>query len=489
MTWSKRAALSAALVLFASGPASGQIAGRPFEISAGGGLFAFDTRAFIEDAPVLGATLGWRATPWVTLEGVGLWSSTETKLPAGGDHTFGYLGADVRWNLRPAENRAVPYLITGVGYVMSDSDARDPDELRNTGGSLGLGFLYNVVNPRTYLRLQVRDVFAFDRTPELANHVAVTAALQFAFGGKPKDIDLDGVRDWLDACPQTPIGARVDARGCPTDADRDSVFDGIDKCENTPAGCRVDRTGCPLDADGDGVCDGLDQCADTPKGATVNAVGCPGDADRDSVLDGIDQCPGTPAGATVNAQGCPSDADGDGVFDGVDQCANTPRGTPVDARGCPTPEGEREVELVETGMIRLQNVNFASGDAEVAPESRPVLDAVGPVLVRYPTLRIEIGGHTDAEGSDAANRRLSEARARAVRAYLTNAFTGIQPDRLTVRGYGESRPIASNATDAGRAANRRVEFVVLNKGELIRVIRERTTAPQQAPRDTTGSGD
>jgi outer membrane protein OmpA-like peptidoglycan-associated protein len=140
-------------------------------------------------------------------------------------------------------------------------------------------------------------------------------------------------------------------------------------------------------------------------------------------------------------------------------------------------------------MIRLQNVNFASGGAEISSESMPVLDAVGAVLVRYPTLSVEIGGHTDAEGSDAANRRLSEARGRSVRAYLEGKFAGIQPDRLTVRGYGESRPIASNANEAGRAANRRVEFVVLNKGELIRVIRERSTAPQQAPRDTTGSGD
>ncbi|HLQ58168.1 MAG TPA: thrombospondin type 3 repeat-containing protein [Gemmatimonadales bacterium] len=162
--------------------------------------------------------------------------------------------------------------------------------------------------------------------------------------GCPADADGDGVLNGIDKCPNTPTGAIVDATGCPHDQDGDGVFDGIDQCPNTPAGVTVDAKGCPLaaaapaglpDSDGDGVNDLLDKCPDTPVGAKVDASGCPIDSDHDGVWDGLDKCPDTPAGATVDATGCPHDQDGDGVFDGIDRCPDTVRGTPVDATGCP----------------------------------------------------------------------------------------------------------------------------------------------------------
>ena len=162
--------------------------------------------------------------------------------------------------------------------------------------------------------------------------------------GCPADEDADGVVNGIDKCPGTPTGATVDATGCPHDADGDRVLDGLDKCPDTPAGVTVDANGCPPappapaappDTDGDGVNDLLDKCPDTPHGATVDTNGCPADSDHDNVWDGIDKCPDTPVGATVDATGCPSDADGDKVFDGIDRCPDTPAGTPVDAFGCP----------------------------------------------------------------------------------------------------------------------------------------------------------
>jgi OOP family OmpA-OmpF porin len=228
------------------------------------------------------------------------------------------------------------------------------------------------------------------------------------------------------------------------------------------------------------VCDGLDQCADTPLGARVDAKGCPADGDGDGVLDGLDQCADTPKGATVDALGCPVDSDTDGVPDGIDQCAGTQKGVAVDERGCPTTEGLRMLELMETGSIRVQGLNFTTGSANMAEDAKPVLDAVGAVILKVPTLNFEVGGHTDSQGSADLNRRLSESRAKSVRDYLILRYPEIKSERFSVRGYGSSRSIAPNTTEAGRAANRRVEFKVTNRDELIRMIREQQ-GPPKAP--------
>ncbi|MGH3863923.1 OmpA family protein, partial [Actinokineospora sp.] len=231
--------------------------------------------------------------------------------------------------------------------------------------------------------------------------------------------------------------------------------------------------GCPLDGDGDKVFDGIDQCDGTPKGCTVDAKGCPTDADGDGVCDGVDTCPDTPKGATVDAAGCPKDGDGDGVLDGLDQCADTPKGCTVDGDGCPIELVERETELLDTGMIRLQNINFETNKATILPESYPTLDIVGQVLGKWPELRIEVGGHTDARGSEAHNQRLSQARADSVLAYLMRKFPTLRAEQFTVKGYGESRPLVPNTSALNWAKNRRVEFVVLNKDVLRREVERR----------------
>jgi OOP family OmpA-OmpF porin len=88
------------------------------------------------------------------------------------------------------------------------------------------------------------------------------------------DSDGDGVPDYLDKCPDTPKGVKVDKDGCPLDSDGDGVPDYLDKCPDTPQRVKVDKDGCPLDSDGDGVPDYLDKCPDTPQGAKVDKDGC-----------------------------------------------------------------------------------------------------------------------------------------------------------------------------------------------------------------------
>src|SRR5438046_2906142 len=309
---------------------------------------------------------------------------------------------------------------------------------------------------RAALRFEVRGFY----TPntgfaggDWAGHVVGSLGLSvFTRSDPAPDQDHDGVPDRRDACPDTPVGATVDARGCPTDSDRDGVYDGLDQCPGTPAGAHVNARGCPAAAAGDAGLDRLDQCPRTPAGAVVDQAGCPLDSDKDGVPDGLDKCPNTPPGAEVDDVGCQrfKDSDGDGVDDAKDRCPGTAPGTRVDAAGCPilfTPE--------RTPVI-LRGVMFETGKSALKPESFTVLDIVAQSLNANPDIRIEIAGYTDNTGSSATNLKLSQARADAVRAYLGSK--GVAPSRMVAKGYGAANPIAANTTAAGRAQNRRVEL-------------------------------
>lgn len=130
-------------------------------------------------------------------------------------------------------------------------------------------------------------------------------------------------------------------------------------------------------------------------------------------------------------------------------------------------EAELRRELEGTGVsvtregnqIRLNmpgNVTFDTDQTNIRPEFQPVLDSVVKVANKFNETTLRVAGHTDSVGSDSYNQRLSEHRALSVKDYL--ALRGVAPQRLTAVGYGESRPLASNSSAEGRAANRRVEL-------------------------------
>ncbi len=238
------------------------------------------------------------------------------------------------------------------------------------------------------------------------------------------------------------IGGAVCAMG---DTDADGVKNYKDKCPGTVAGGIVDEHGCEKDSDGDGVVDRLDECPGTPQGVRVNERGCESDSDGDGVPDSRDRCPGTPAGAKVDKYGCELDSDSDGVVDSIDKCPNTPRGTPVDASGC---------ELAHD--LKLEGVNFEFDSAKLTPDSIAKLNEAVAILKRNADDKIEIAGHTDSQGNADYNQRLSERRAQAVADYLVSQ--GANANNLTVKGYGESQPVADNGSKEGSAANRRVEL-------------------------------
>jgi len=208
-------------------------------------------------------------------------------------------------------------------------------------------------------------------------------------------------------------------------------------------------------------------------GGTAGMVSEPlshSDSDGDGVWDTRDDCPNTPSGCKVDARGCVIDSDGDGVCDGRDRCANTPVGTKVDANGCPVVEREKqlEMELLDTGRIRISNINFDYDQSTIRPDAHAVLDTVGRVLTKWQGLEIAIEGHTDSRGSDAYNHELSHRRAESVRAYLLAHFPQFSPTQITAKGFGETQPLVPNISAATMQVNRRVEFVVINKETLRR---------------------
>lgn len=123
-----------------------------------------------------------------------------------------------------------------------------------------------------------------------------------------------------------------------------------------------------------------------------------------------------------------------------------------------SPEDTQAVDAINK-EIKLRGVNFVTGSATLTGPSKTTLDRVATLLAKAKTVRAEVQGHTDSQGNAAANLALSTARAKAVVAYLV--AKGITADRLVAKGYGQTKPIASNATDAGRAKNRRVVFSVV----------------------------
>ena len=141
------------------------------------------------------------------------------------------------------------------------------------------------------------------------------------------------------------------------------------------------------------------------------------------------------------AKAAPKDSDGDGVYDDKDKCPNTPKGAVVDADGC-------------VKIIRL-NVNFAFDKSVVKPEFMPKIQEVADFMKQNPGFRVVLEGHTDSKGSDAYNMKLSDQRAKAVEKVLEGL--GVPAAKVTTEAYGETKPVATNDTEEGRAENRRVD--------------------------------
>lgn len=257
----------------------------------------------------------------------------------------------------------------------------------------------------------------------------------------PKDSDLDGIIDDLDACPFDP-----------------EDYDGFQ-----------DQDGCPdPDNDQDGILDIRDQCPNDPEDFDnfEDVDGCPDpDNDKDGIPDIKDQCPNSPEDfdGFEDEDGCPDpDNDKDGIPDVRDQCPNDPEtmNNFQDEDGCP--DKEARAQIIGSKIAILDNVYFATNKDIILEKSFPILMEVSQVLKDNPDItKVMVEGHTDSRASDAFNLKLSDRRAKSVRKFLIEQ--GIDEKRLISKGFGEQNPVQTNDTEEGRAANRRVEFTILER--------------------------
>ena len=322
-----------------------------------------------------------------------------------------------------------PYAQVGGGYAAIDNEGK----FRTLVGA-GANFWFTD-NIGLNLQTAYHPTMKSESTENYFQH-ALGITIKF---GK-QDRDNDGVADKDDKCPD--VAGKPELNGCP-DADGDGITDAEDACPDV-FGLK-EFNGCP-DTDGDGIADKDDECPEVAGKAALK--GCP-DADNDGIADKDDKCP-QQAGPKEN-NGCPwPDTDRDGVLDKDDECPE--EAGPASNKGCPEVTQEVQTQLNSFAKTIL----FDVGKSTIRPESATVLNNIVNVLNKYKNSKFSVEGYTDTSGNKDKNQRLTEDRAYSVKAYLVDK--GINPARLSAKGFGPEKPIASNKTKKGRELNRRVEI-------------------------------
>jgi outer membrane protein OmpA-like peptidoglycan-associated protein len=436
----------------------------------GGALFTDQLEA-LGDAPLVAPRIGYWLNPTLGIElDVPILPVAQTQV--GTPDTFPYFATVPTLNLvgRVFEDEPISLMLSmGVGgFVKKVSDdgaldlpTRDNIDL-DFAGVAGPGFLVPI--GKFAIRTDYRWVLNAG-TENWQNRGDTflsgmwTLGLMYLPTGE-KDTDKDGIADDVDQCVDQAedTDGFNDIDGCPDlDNDQDGVNDDADACKDQPEDKDKweDENGCPdPDNDGDTVLDGDDRCRNVA--GTVETSGCP-DADGDLVIDRVDEC--VNEAGSAESFGCP-DRDGDLVPDVRDECPDqkAPPGIdPSRADGCP-----RKFYIAKDKIVILDQVRFQTGKAVIQSVSFELLNGVASTLVKYPGITlIQVEGHTDNQGADEANLTLSQARADSVKAYL--AGKGVAEARMVAKGFGETKPVADNATADGRQQNRRVEFNILEQ--------------------------
>jgi outer membrane protein OmpA-like peptidoglycan-associated protein len=486
MGWHKIALLAAVL------PSTAVAADGQIEFGLYGGVNVMDPLEVLDTSYVVLPRFGYYFTDQLALEGdFGIQPGmTRDGIP----DPYPYLSFTPRVHIVGRmfndEDRAVNMLLSiGMGAWLKKvndngdlglptGEKLDADFL----GSAGPGLLFPIADGMVNLRTDLRFMLSAGGAENYQNRGDSflswewTAGVNFILGG-PRDADKDGIVDDEDSCldQAEDMDEFEDEDGCPEpDNDLDSILDTDDDCPNEAEDVDgfADEDGCPeADNDEDGVLDGDDACP--TEAGTAATEGCP-DTDGDGLADQDEECPDE-AGPEAS-YGCP-DSDEDGVPDHRDECPEekAPEGAnTLRSNGCPT------VAFIADGaLVITDKVEFDSGKSTIKSASHALLDTVAGLLETYVGLKkVQVQGHTDSDGNDDSNMKLSQERTEAVVEYLVGQ--GIDPSRLEAKGFGESEPLVENDSRENKAKNRRVEFKILTQDAPKRVKRKMKEAAKKA---------
>jgi OmpA-OmpF porin, OOP family len=422
----------------------------PIEVGVFGGLHFYNkdhglgravddpTGTSPDTGGAFGLRLAYNLNEWIGVEAEGMISPTRTRNDKTRDIILGYRAHIIGTFLHSGYVR--PFALIGFGamssfpgkYNVEDDDGQEYPRNRDTDGAFhaGIGAKFPI-SDMFGLRLDGRAMI-----PPAAFHKIATVGSETHYGGPDWEVLLSAYVGFGGEQPAPPPPAPKPAPVVQKDTDGDGILDKDDKCPTKPEDKDgfQDEDGCPdPDNDGDGILDKDDKCPNEAE-------------DKDGFQD---------------EDGCPDpDNDGDGIPDDKDKCPNEPEtvNNYQDEDGCPD-EIPAAIKKF-TGVI--QGINFKTGSAEITKDSHGVLDKAVQVLVDYPDVRLEIGGHTDNVGKEEFNKELSQKRAESVKTYMVGK--GIAADRLTAVGYGMDKPITSNKTAKDKAKNRRTEFTLVGAG-------------------------
>jgi OmpA-OmpF porin, OOP family len=424
----------------------------PIEIGVFGGIHFYDkdhglsrnqgdsTGTSPDTGGVLGFRLGYNFTGWLGAEGEFALSPTRTRNDSTRDNILGYR-AHVIATL-PLSPYFKPFALFGYGALSAFPDSFYADGWP-TGG------------PGTETIPRSRDTDGFF-------HVGIGAKMPISENLGLR-IDGRGMAPGAIAHRLVKIG-NENGYGGPDWEFLLSAYLGLggEKPAPPPAPTPKPAPVIDKDTDGDGILDKNDRCPTEAedKDGFEDEDGCPDlDNDKDGVADKDDKCPNEAEDKDgfEDQDGCPdSDNDKDGIPDDKDKCPNQPETVNgyQDDDGCPD-EIPAAIKKF-TGVI--EGINFKSNSDKITKDSFNVLDKTVQVLVDYPDIKLEIGGHTDNVGKAEHNLELSQKRADSVKKYLVDK--GVSADRLTAVGYGMDKPLTANKTAADKAKNRRTEFTL-----------------------------
>ncbi len=348
---------------------------------------------------------------------------------------------------------------------------------------VGAGARYMFFNNQAMITAQVG--YGLGLTNRIRNNVIYSSGLYVNLNKKQKPHELDlGTR--ADGVVTKKHAGQSSCYNCEAvvDTDCDGVTDAIDKCPTVPG--LASNNGCPVsDRDGDGVVDERDNCPDVA--GPVNNTGCPvpvvSDRDKDGVVDQMDKCPDV--AGPVNNEGCPvpavSDRDKDGVLDQMDKCPDlagvaSNDGCPVSiTRVVPLPAAASVPKVAPEIVAAPLPVPSVSATSDAAPifiihfnfdrynltySAVKILDEVVAYCKINKTKRVYLYGHTDLEGGDQYNIKLSMNRVNIAKAYLLGK--GVEASRIITDHFGKAQPALSTVEKSLGWKNRRVEIKIVN---------------------------